>query len=58
MGNTRKREICSVPLCNKRRKKKFDNEDNFRSDSDGTEDEETEIKRLFPRTFHRSIEIT
>ena len=39
---------CSAFGCNKRKKKK----NGERSDSDGDPDEETPIKRQFPRTFH------
>ena len=43
---------CSVIGCSKRIKNKAGKDENeSRSDSDGTDDEETEIKRLYPRTF-------
>ena len=43
---------CSAWRCNKRKKSKAAQKDN-RSDSDGTSDDETPVKRQFPRTFHR-----
>ena len=46
---------CSVLGCSKRRKKKSPTEgESFsRSDSDGSEDDESAVKRKFARTFHR-----
>ena len=45
---------CVVSGCKKRRKnKEGESENAVRSDSDGTDDDDTEIKRMFPRTFHK-----
>ena len=45
---------CVVSGCKKRRKNK-ESESAGRSDSEGTDDDETEIKRMFPRTFHKWV---
>ena len=42
---------CCAFGCNKRKKRKSD-ATLVRSDSDGSDDEESAIKRKFPRTFH------
>ena len=42
---------CCAFGCNKRRKRKIDAE-SLSSDSDRSSDEESEIKRKFPRAFH------
>ena len=42
---------CCAFGCNMRKKRKLDNA-TIRSDSDGSDDEESEVKRKFPRTFH------
>ena len=42
---------------NKRRKREL-NAESFRSDSDESSDEESEIKRKFPRTFHSEVVIS
>ena len=45
---------CVVAGCSKRKKKKEgEGETVVRSDSEGSEDEESTVKRWFPRTFHR-----
>ena len=44
---------CAVHGCFKRFKVNKSEVDAERSESDGEEDEETLLKRLFPRTFHR-----
>ena len=45
---------CVVIGCRKRTKnKECDGETVVRSESEGSEDEESTIKRMFPRTFHR-----
>ena len=44
---------CVVLGCKKRQKNKTGEGDTAdRSDSEGSEDEESTVKRLFPRTFH------
>ena len=44
---------CAVIGCNKRRKnKEGESESVQRSDSEGSEDDESVIKRMVPRTFH------
>ena len=43
---------CSVFGCRKRKKLKSE-DDSQQSDSDNTEDEESQIKRLCKRSFHR-----
>ena len=45
---------CCAYGCSKRRKKKVEG-DFIRSDSEGSEDEETAIKKQFPRTFHSRV---
>ena len=51
--NSLRGKNCGVIGCSKRIKNKAGKDDNeTRSDSDVTDDEETEIKRLYPRTFH------
>ena len=45
---------CCAFGCNKRKKRKIDAE-SLRSDSDRSSDEESEIKRKFPRTFARKL---
>ena len=45
--------VCSVIGCIKRLHTGKSEADGERSDSDGEDDEESLIKRLFPRTFHR-----
>ena len=42
---------CCAFGCNKHKKRKVDNT-TIRSDSDGNDDEESKVKRTFPRTFH------
>ena len=42
---------CCAFGCNKRKKRKLEQEA-ARSDSEGSEDEESQIKRKYPRTFH------
>ena len=44
-------QCCSL-YCNKRKKQKENNE---RSDSEGSDDEESKMKRKFPRTFHAYV---
>ena len=43
---------CCAFGCSKRRKNLKGNKNNPRSDSDGSDDEESAIKRQYPRTFH------
>ena len=52
MGKPKKGTLCCVEGCSKRRKKI---DDGGRSDSDGSDDEETPIKRRLSRTFHRYV---
>ena len=42
---------CFAFGCNKRKRVKED-KDKPRSDSEGSDDEESSVKRKFPRTFH------
>ena len=50
MGKIRGTICCSAIGCSKRKRIKSDQ--NNRSDSDGEPDEESTIKRQYPRTFH------
>ena len=43
---------CCAFGCSKRRKSFKTMENNQRSNSDGSDDEESSIKRQYPRTFH------
>jgi hypothetical protein len=43
---------CCAFGCSKRRKNLKGIKNNPRSDSDGSDDEESAIKRQYPRTFH------
>lgn len=45
---------CCAFGCKKRKRKKED-ENRLRSDSEGSEDDESHIKRTFPRTFHAYV---
>ena len=47
-------QMCIVAGCKKRNKNKLvDGKTVVRSEIEGSDDEESEIKRMFPRTFHR-----
>ena len=46
-----KMPYCSVPECFKKRKRKIEE----RSDSEGSEDESSEMKRKYPRSFFRCV---
>ena len=52
MGKSRP-PMCTAYGCKKRRRTKNEQKDNKRSDSDGSSDDETLLKRQYPRTFHR-----
>ena len=58
MAGRKKKGPCCVALnCSKRKKIKEDDREVLRSDSDGSEDEESQVKRALPRTFHTSVHI-
>ena len=58
MAGGKKRGPCCVALnCNKRKKVKEDDREIIRSDSDGSEDEESQAKRAQPRTFHMLVNL-
>ena len=50
-NKNKKGNKCKVPGCNKRMKQ-YSHQSNVRSDSEGSEDEESTLKRKFSRTFH------
>ena len=53
MSKVIKGHSCFVSGCRKRKKnKEREGQSVTRSDSDGSSDEESMIKRLYPRTFH------
>ena len=57
MAGGKKRGPCCVVLnCNKRKKVKEDDNEITRSDSDGSEDEDSQAKRVQPRTFHTLVD--
>lgn len=51
MGKVRGRQCCAFG-CSKRKKVGPDAK-SVRSDSEGSSDEESKLKRKFPRTFHQ-----
>ena len=51
----RKGSCCSVLNCSKRRKFEEDGSEIVRSDSDGSEDDESQVKRVLPRMFQKLV---